>query len=195
MSLWIRRSRLASNVGLCFALVLLGLNGVAVADSGHNLVCQDQTTDIARAISSLDKVEAWIPNVPPDEASYLSNEYHAIFSSRLPEKTASARYALLTSRPYFRAWQLRDAIDTARRSLRNVDDLPSGSTIKDKLKAASMTPYHLSEAKMAWGDYITADNGKTLTSKQIADGTFMLGGTLTRVQQYIWCWADKLPGE
>ena len=102
---------------------------VRAADVAPHPFCENErATAIQNALQKLDKVEAWIPLVPPDESAYIAQEYSAFLNAPV---YSEARGDMVIARPYFHAWKLHDEFKAARTELQNVMRLPVSASIKE----------------------------------------------------------------
>ncbi len=123
--------------------------------------------------------------MPPDEASYLEKEYSAAINMK-----ASMRIHAVEQRPFFPAWNLHNAFDAAREQLKESQGVNAASNLKLKIEMASLIPYTMKDAKIAWDKFDDADNGKTLTLEQIRQSAEVSERMIGVPGFYIWCLAS-----
>jgi hypothetical protein len=125
-----------------------------------------------------------VPFVPPEEAAYFAKEATAAF-----QVNSAQRVGALLRRPYYYAWRLHIEFTNARETLQEVDGVPEIVGIKMRIRMASRLPWHLSEARSSWDDYISNDHSHTLTGSQVRSAAEDMT-TLTPMSGfYIWCLA------
>ena len=149
--------------------------------------CEKYLTEMSHQLNAL---EALVPNVPPDEASYLEKEYFAAL-----EVKSSKRIYDVQRRPLYYAWILHGSFDNARRQINIAQQTlghPPGQLVdlKFAMQIASLIPYDMANAKVAWIDFDNADNGKVLTLEQIRQGARLSQLMIGEPGQYIWCLAQ-----
>jgi hypothetical protein len=132
--------------------------------------------------NDLDTLEALVPNVPPDEASYLEKEYSAAIKSGAGKRIYDTEHRLL-----FPAWNLHNAFTDAREALKLSQ--PINLDLKIKMQMASRIPYRMANAKIAWNEFEHADNGRILTLQQIRLGAEKSEHTIGAPGLYIACLA------
>src|SRR5712692_6956156 len=82
---------------------------------------------LADMSNDLDTLEALVPNVPPEESSYIEKEYSAAVKSG-----AGKRIYDIEHRSLFPAWTLHNAFDDAREQLKLTR--PAALTLKFKIQ-------------------------------------------------------------
>ena len=140
----------------------------------------------------LDTLEALVPNVPPDEASYLDKEYSAAIS-----EMAVMRISAVEHRPLFPAWDLRNQFQSAREALKTNQPLATLPDLKSNLKFTIEMAAHIfhpmANAKIAWDAFNDADNGRSLTLQQVRVGAEKSEYLIAMPGLYISCLASFLP--
>jgi hypothetical protein len=140
----------------------------------------------------LDTLEALVPNVPPEETSYLEKEDAAAIQSR-----AGKRIYDVEHRPLYAAWHLLNEFHWAREELKGNQRLAALPDLKSNLKftieIASRIPHPMANAKIAWDAFLDADNGRFLTLEQVRLGAEKSEYLLGAPGLYIWCLASFLP--
>jgi hypothetical protein len=131
----------------------------------------------------LDTLEALVPNVPAEEASYIDKEYAAAIKSG-----AGKRIYDIENRPRFPAWNLHIAFDDAREALKA--PRPTVLDLKFKIQMASRIAYRMANAKIAWDKFADADDGKILTLPQIRMGAEKSEHMIGAPGLYLWCLAN-----
>jgi hypothetical protein len=148
----------------------------------------DKTPDdcgkyLAEMSKDLDTLELLVPNVPPEEASYIEKEYPAAIASG-----AGKRIYDVEHRPFFPAWNLHNAFNDAREQLKL--SRPIGSDVKFTIQMASRVPYRMANAKIAWDKFDSADGGKILTLQQVRLGAEKSEHMIGAPGLYIGCLAN-----
>jgi hypothetical protein len=147
--------------------------------------CNKYLTEMS---NDLDTLEALVPNVPPDEASYLEKEY-----STAVDVMASVRIYAVEHRPLFPAWNLHNAFHIAREELKLHEPIPADHNLKFEIEMASRIPWRMADAKIAWDKFDEADDGKILTPRQIGLGAEKSEELIGTPGTYIWCLASFIP--
>jgi len=152
--------------------------------------CGKYLTEMSEA---LDTLEALVPNVPPEEASYLEKEDSAAIQTR-----AGKRIYGVEHRPLYPAWHLHNEFHWAREELKTSQPLPAltdvnKSNLKFTIEIASRIPHAMASAKIAWDAFDNADNGQILTLQQVRLGAEKSEYLLGAPGLYIWCLASFLP--
>jgi hypothetical protein len=135
--------------------------------------------------TDLDALEVLVPNVPPEEASYIDKEYSAAVQSK-----AGQRIYAIEHRPLFLAWNLHNAFDDARETLKL--SRPAALTLKTKLEMASRIPLRMAHANMAWDKFSDSDSANVLTLDQIGHGAEKSEYLIGAPGLYIWCLANLI---
>jgi hypothetical protein len=138
---------------------------------------------ITEMFKDLDNLEALVPNVPPEEASYIEKEYSAATASG-----AGKRIDDIEHRLFFPAWNLHNSFNDAREQLKL--SRPIGSDVKFTIQMASRIPYRMANAKIAWDKFDSADGGKILTLQQIRLGAEKSEHMIGAAGLYIGCLAS-----
>jgi hypothetical protein len=125
---------------------------------GEGIYGEDKKLSPKDVLDVLDKVEMSVPNVPPEEAKYISKEYYEATQSGPRE-----RLELLKSRPYYDAWDIRDRFDRAKHYVkelkfdsfdyareRRVTSLSSSDDIKYQISHAASVIPDLSDLYNYW---------------------------------------------
>ena len=140
----------------------------------------------------LDTLEVLVPNVPPEEASYLEKEDAVAIQS-----LAGKRIYAIEHRPLYPAWHLHNEFHWAREELKCNQRLAALPDLKPNLKftieMASRLPHPMANAKIAWDVFDNADNGQSLTLEQVRLGAKKSEYLLGAPGLYIWCLARFLP--
>jgi hypothetical protein len=140
----------------------------------------------------LDTLEALVPNVPPEEASYLEKE-----NSTAIQSLAGKRIYDVEHRPLYAAWHLHNEFHWAREELKGNQTLLALPDLKSNLKftieMASRLPHPMANAKIAWNAFDNADKGGSLTLEQVRFGAEKSEYLLGAPGLYIWCLASFLP--
>lgn len=140
----------------------------------------------------LDTLEALVPNVPPEEASYLEKEDSAAIQS-----LAGKRIYDVEHRPLYAAWHLHNEFHWAREELKGNQTLLAlpdlRSNLKFTIEMASHLPHPMANAKIAWDAFDNADKGWSLTLEQVRFGAEKSEYLLGAPGLYIWCLASFLP--
>lgn len=131
----------------------------------------------------LDTLELLVPNVPPEEVSYIEKEYPAAIASG-----AGKRIYDVEHRPFFPAWNLHNAFNDAREQLKL--SRPIGSDVKFTIQMAARVPYRMANAKIAWDKFDSADGGKILTLQQVRLGAEKSEHMIGAPGLYIGCLAN-----
>jgi hypothetical protein len=138
---------------------------------------------------NLDTLEAFVPNVPPDEASYLEKEIAAAIQSRSEKRISDVQ-----RRRLYPAWHLHNEFDLARHVLKDNQTLAALPGIKSNLKftiqMAAHTPDAMANAKIAWDEFDKSDHGQTLTLEQVRLGAYKSQRLLGVPGLYIMCLAN-----
>jgi hypothetical protein len=92
--------------------------------------------------SDLNTLENLVPNVPPEEASYLEKEYSAAIQS-----LSGQRIYGVEQRSFFAAWNLHNAFDEAREQLKLSRPSVSVLHLKMKIQMASLIPWPMTKSK------------------------------------------------
>ncbi|HKX10722.1 MAG TPA: hypothetical protein VJN67_21160 [Stellaceae bacterium] len=183
----------ASAALVAVALLALPAGATNVAQDAPSTICNEaRERAIDGALRTLDRIEAWIPLVPPDEASYLSKEHDAAVRAQ-----STGRIEAVMAQPYFHAWRLHNSFEAARERLQFIKTLPIRglslhARIRLTIKALALAPGSLSNAEEAWSDYVRADGLKVLKADQVRDGTLGIGPLISRIGDYIACAADLI---
>jgi hypothetical protein len=123
--------------------------------------------------------------LPSEEASYIEKEYSAAIKS-----SAGTRIYDIEHRPFFPAWNLHNAFDDARATLKL--SRPA-LRLKTKLLVASRIPLRMAHAKIAWDKFYDADSGNLLKPEQIRRSAetseYMIGAP----GLYLGCLANFIP--
>lgn len=148
-----------------FILITLAFIPAVAEDNTPKPNCADQLT---RAIQTLDRVEAYVPQVPPEEEKFLEKEYGAALKAG-----PAGRIGRLTQRPMYYAWQLHSAFANARDTLERNQKINPIVSVRIKIIAAHHLSLDLADARSAWEDvidYSTIDN-QIVTLDQIREGS------------------------
>ena len=147
-----------------------------------------RTHTVDEALGYLSSIDDIVPQTPPEEAAYLEKEYAASL-----KVNDLRRISVVISRPYFHAWQLRDAIESARLYLEKDKALPSSASPKEHIQAIADADSKLANVRAYWDDYQRSALANNLPNDVVgsasADAVMLTG----EVGNYVWCWADKLP--
>ena len=135
----------------------------------------------------MDKVEAFVPFVPPEEAAYLEKEEAAA-----SEAHSSQRFGALVSRPYYYAHKLHIEFASARDLLKEIDGVPEIVGIKMRVLIASRLPFQLSNVRSSWDDYYWNDRGHTIHVNDVRVLTEYVVTLASIPGFYIWCLADTI---
>jgi hypothetical protein len=138
---------------------------------------------LAEMSNDLDTLEALVPNVSPEESSYIEKEYSAAITAG-----AGKRIYDIEHRPLFPAWNLHNAFDDAREQLKL--SRPAALTLKFKIQMASRIPYRMANAKVAWEKFDNADGGEILTLQQTRLDAEKSEHLIGAPGLYIWCLAS-----
>lgn len=137
----------------------------------------------------LDTLEALVPNVPHDEASYLEKEDDAAIQSGAGKRIFDVRHRRL-----YPAWHLHNTFYLARQDLKSSQTLTALPDLKSNLKftiiMAARLPRPMAEAKIAWDEFDNADNGQILTLQQVGRGAEQSQYLLGVLGLYIMCLAN-----
>jgi hypothetical protein len=148
--------------------------------------------DLGEMSEDLDTLEALVPNVPPEEASYLEKEDSAAIQS-----LSGKRIYDVERRPLYAAWHLHNEFHWAREELKGDQRLAALPDLKSSLKftieMASRLPHPMANAKIAWDAFDNADKGRSLTLEQVRLGAEKSEYLLGAPGLYIWCLASFLP--
>jgi hypothetical protein len=136
----------------------------------------------------LDTLEALVPNVSPEEASYLEKEDAAAIQTH-----AGKRIYDVEHRPLYPAWHLHNEFYSARQELKTSQPALSYTDLKFAIEIASRIPHVMGNAKIAWDAFGNADNGRILTLQQVRLGAEKSEYLLGAPGLYIWCLASFLP--
>ena len=135
--------------------------------------------------ADLDWLEALVPNVPHDEASYLEKEYDAALKAK-----SDKRIFDLEHRPYYWAWNFHDEFYNLRLDIDLSQQSILANDIEFAIKIASKIPYRMTNAQVAWNNFDRADNGKVLSDNQIQQGAYRSTAMAALPGKYIWCLAN-----
>lgn len=169
----------AGAVVLASLVVVAGTPLSAFAGKSCN---DDPSGNPHEALQLLDEVEAFVPFVPPEDASYFDKEEGAAVAVN-----SSQRLNALAQRPHYFAWKLHIAFTEARDILKQVGAIPETGDIKWRIRMASRIPFRLSNARSAWDDYVWTDYSHTLVPEQVGRGTEDMTKLAGLPQFYIWC--------
>jgi hypothetical protein len=137
----------------------------------------------------LDTLEALVPNVPPEEASYLEKE-----NSAATQTLAGKRIYDVEHRPLYPAWHLHNEFHWAREELKTNQPLAALRDLKSNLKfaivMAARIPHPMANAKIAWNEFEHADNGRILTLEQVRLGAEKSEYLIGAPGLYIMCLAN-----
>lgn len=137
----------------------------------------------------LDTLEVLVPNVPPDEASYLEKEDAAAIQSG-----AGKRIFDVEHRRLYPAWHLHNEFHWAREALKTNQPLAALPDLKSNLKftivMASHIPRLMAYAKIAWDEFDNADHGQILTLEQVRLGAEKSEYLIGAPGLYIMCLAN-----
>ena len=139
------------------------------------------------ALRLLDKVEAFVPFVPPEEAAYLEKEETAA-----SEIHSSQRFGALVSRPYYYARKLHIEFAIARDRLKELNGLPEIGGIKIRIFMASNLPFALSNVRSSWDDYYWNDRSHPISVNNVRVLTEDMMALAGMPGFYIWCLADSM---
>jgi hypothetical protein len=137
---------------------------------------------LTKMSEALDTLEALVPNVPPDEASYLEKEYTAAF-----QVLSRKRISDVEHRRLYPAWHLHIVFDGARKTLKNNQGVVAHADLKVTIITASFMPHRMADAKIAWDEFNNADNDLTL--EQVRLGAEKSVGLIAFPGLYIACLA------
>jgi hypothetical protein len=182
------KSAMIRTVAAAVITMLLATPASSLASSKDEKTAAECDKYLAEMSTDLDTLEALVPNVPSDEASYLEKEYSAAINVK-----AVIRIAAVEQRPFFPAWNLHNAFDSAREELKLSQQINGDKNLKLKIEMASYIPYRMANAKIAWDKFGDADNGKILTLQQIGRGAEKSGLLIGTPGLYIWCLASFIP--
>jgi hypothetical protein len=148
-----------------FTFITLAFLPAAAEPSTSKPNCTDKLT---KAIQALDRVESYVPQVPPEEKKYLEKEYSAASNAGPPE-----RFGKLTQRPMYYAWQMHDAFANARFTLEENQKINPIVGVRGRIFAAHDLPMALANARSAWEDVITHStlDNPIVTFDQVREGT------------------------
>jgi hypothetical protein len=167
-------------------LVATAAPSLAVAkDEKSPKECGKYLTEMSE---TLDTLEALVPNVPPEEASYLGKEDSAAIQTH-----SGKRIYDVERRPLYPAWQLHNEFYAARQELKTSQTALSHIDLKFAIENASRIPHVMGNAKIAWNAFYNADNGRDLTLQQVRLGAEKSEYLLGAPGLYIWCLASFLP--
>jgi hypothetical protein len=140
---------------------------------------------------ALDVLEALVPNVPPDEASYLEKEDAAAIQSG-----SGKRIFDVVHRRLYPAWHLHNQFHFAREALKSNQTLAALPDLKSNLRftiiMASRIPRLMANAKIAWDEFDNADYGQILTLKQVRLGAEKSEYLIGAPGLYIGCLANLI---
>lgn len=150
--------------------------------------CDDNPTGNPKAaLRLLDKVEAFVPFVPPEEAAYLEKEEEAASEVHSPQ-----RFGALVNRPYYYARKLHIEFASARDLLNEIDGLPEIVGVKMKMFRASRLPFLFSNVRSAWDDYYWNDRSHTIGVNSVKFLTEDMIILASMPGFYIWCLAEAM---
>jgi hypothetical protein len=137
----------------------------------------------------LDTLEALVPNVPPDEAAYPAKEDAAAIQSG-----AGKRIFDVEHRRLYPAWHLHNEFYWAHQALKTNQPLAALPDLKSNLKftiiMAARLPRLMADAKIAWDEFDSADDGQILTLQQVGRGAEKSQYLLGAPGLYIMCLAN-----
>lgn len=189
--------RIAVTRTLAVFALLLAMAAPPLAFSKDGKTAEDCNKYLTTMSKDLDTLEALVPNVPPDEASYIGKEYSAAIEASLAvtddQGKAGIRIYKVEHRPFFPAWNLHNAFDDARQELK-LSQQSIHTDLIFQIKMASRIPYKMANAKITWNEFENADeNGEhILAPKQVGLGSEISEGLIGTPGLYIWCLATAL---
>jgi hypothetical protein len=136
------------------------------------------------ALRLMDKVEAFVPFVPPEEATYLEKEEAAA-----SEAHSSQRFGALVGRPYYYAHKLHIEFASARDLLKEIDGVPEIVGIKMRILIASRLPFQFSNVRSSWDAYYWNDRSHTISVNDVRVLTEDVIALAGMPGFYIWCLA------
>lgn len=183
-----------------FMILLFGTfltSNVALAET-KNGRCSEH---IEAIINNIDAVEPLVPFAPPEEIEYLTKEEEALYKSAEPDKLikerspANNRAIRLINRPYYDAWKVHININSAKKALGQLKNLPAKASIKEQLQTAANIPFELSNTRSSLDDFISAaDRGAKISltpenSSIIGFNVVVAEGNFAR---YLKCLAEQI---
>jgi hypothetical protein len=147
---------------------------------------------LSKMSEDLDTLEALVPNVPPEEASYLEKEDSGAIQSLSRKRIYDVEH-----RPLYAAWHLHNQFHWAREELKGNQRLAAlpdlKANLKFTIKMAARLPHPMANAKIAWDAFDKADKGRSLTLEQVQRGAEKSEYLLRASGLYIWCFANFAP--
>jgi hypothetical protein len=175
--------------------IVFGLFFVAIAAASSPAFSNDEKSPnecgkyLTKMSEALDTLEALVPNVPPDEASYLEKEDAAAIQSGAGQRI----FAVEHSR-WYPAWHLHNEFRWAREAAKSSQTLAALPDLKSNLKItiviASHIPRLMAYAKIAWDEFDNADHGQLLTLQQVGLGAEKSEYLIGYPGVYIMCLAN-----
>jgi hypothetical protein len=165
----------------------------------------DEEKALAELLEEVRRFERLIPNVPPEEESYLSREYDAIMVNFEDKRQRRERFGFVSSRPWYRVWSVRRDINKVEVALKKVIETPKGwgtdyeSKEAEKLRQAIAASDVVAHYVSGVGEFLSnAELGKvkvvSLSGEQIqrfSFHTYILPSTLS---MYMQCKLAKIMG-
>ena len=171
------RSIAAAPITMLLATALPSLSFSQAAKTADE--CDRYTVEMAK---DLDTLEVLVPNVSPDEATFLEKEY-----STAIRLGSGKRIYDVENRATFLARNLHNAFKDARENVKLSQ--PAALTLKMKIQMAARIPYRMANAKIAWDRFSDDDNGKILTLQQVRLGAGKSEHMIGAPGLYILCLA------
>jgi hypothetical protein len=171
-------TRISATVSVILVAMTASVPAFAVDEKSPD-ECSKYLTEMS---SALDELETLVPNIPPEEASYIDKEYSAAVKAG-----AGKRIYYIEHRPFFPAWYLRNAFNDAREQLKL--SRPDGLDLKFKMLMASRIPYRMANAKISWDRFDNSEYGRALTLQQIERAAGMSERLIGTPGLYIGCLA------
>src|SRR6516165_2561016 len=119
-------SRICPAALLALLVLIAASHPAFSADEKSPNECGTYLTEMSQV---LDTLEALVPNVPPDEASYLEKKDAAAITSGAGKRIFDVQH-----RPLYPAWHLRNEFYSTRQELKNNQTLVALPDLKSNLK-------------------------------------------------------------
>jgi hypothetical protein len=168
-------------------IIAISLPAVAASSTLEKALCAKSSDNIQATLDNINMTDGWIELVPPDEAAFFSKEYKAALDD---VEDGGRRYSLVVTRPYFHAWQLHESFAKARRQVEAVQRQMTGKeTLKNKIMWAVLASHLVSDARLAYHEFITAEN---IHSQKMLDSDAVLAAAESGINMYLNCLIEKL---